>query len=225
MINVADPIGNTPLHVAIERGQKDCVLFLMDKGADSNRKNKDHHAPIHYCVMQNQPELLEILLSHPSKSVDIHLGGENGSTALHYCAFIDNLECAQVLINHKANFCRPCQNGFFPVHTAAQNCSNRVLEFLLAEGTKQGCSKLRMLSFVDGDNNKPLHAAVQFSNLGAVKLCLDNGASIEEVIEIDNSTPLHIACAQGSLEILKLMYEKQTDTFQEVVHAQGKNTA
>jgi hypothetical protein len=47
-----------------------------------------------------------------------------------------------------------------------------------------------MLSYVDGDNNKPLHAAVQFSNIGAVRLCLDNGASIEEVIEIDNSTPV-----------------------------------
>ncbi len=86
-------------------------------------------------------------------------------------------------------------NGFFPVHTAAQNCANKVLEFLIAEGFKMGCNKLKMLSFVDGDNNKPLHAAVQFSNIGAVRLCLDNGARIDDVIDIDNSTPLHIACA------------------------------
>lgn len=158
------------------------------------------------------------MLSHV-RNIDIHLGGENGSTALHYCAYFDNLECAKVLIKHKANFCKPCNNGFFPVHTAAQRCSNKVLECLIAEGGRMGCSKLKMLSFVDGDNNKPLHAAIQFGNIGAVKLCLDNGASIEEVIEIDNSTPVHIACSQGSLEILRQMSDKQPDTFLEVIHA------
>jgi transient receptor potential cation channel subfamily A protein 1 len=222
MIDLADQQGNTPLHIAIERSQKESLEFLLDKGANAAILNKDSQAPIHYCIVNEKPEMLDILLSHPANKVDIHLGGENGGTALHYCAFNDNLECAMILLKHKANLCRPCDNGFFPVHMAAQNCANKVLEFLIAEGFKKGCSKLKMLSFVDGDHNKPLHAAVQFSNIGAVRLCLDNGASIDEVIDIDNSTPLHIACAQGSMDIVQLMYEKQTDIFLEVVHAQGK---
>ena len=223
MVNISDMSGNTPLHIAIENGNLNCVVYLLDKRANTNLKNNEMHAPIYFCILHKQSEILDAMLSHSTNKCDVHLEGEYGETPLHYCAFTDNLECAQVLIKHKAAICRPCKNGFFPVHIAAQNCSNRVLEFLLDVGSKRGCSKLRMLSFVDGDNNKPLHASVQFSNIGAVRLCLDNGASIEEVIEIDNSTPLHIACAQGSMEILQLMYDKQTDLFMEVVHAQGKN--
>jgi hypothetical protein len=69
-----------------------------------------------------------------------------------------------------------------------------------------GCNKL--LNFVDGDFNKPLHAAVQFGtvkkifnnqnlvffsfdkkyigNLEAVKLCLKHGSHINEISEKDN---------------------------------------
>jgi ankyrin repeat protein len=221
MLNFPDQHGNTPLHIAIETSQKECLEFLLEKGADTDVLNKESHAPIHFCVVHEKPLMLDALLSHPSKRVNLHLGGENGGTALHYCSFNDNLECAMVLLKHKAKLCKPCDNGFFPVHMAAQNCANKVLEFLIAEGFERGCNKLKMLSFVDGDNNKPLHAAVQFSNIGAVRLCLDNGASIDDVIDIDNSTPLHIACAQGSMDIVQLMYEKQTDIFMEVIHAQG----
>lgn len=217
MINELDLTGNTPLHIAIERGSAECCRYLLSRGADTSLLNKAGHAPIHQCVLSNRPDILDMMLGF--NQVDIHLGGENGSTALHYCAYEDNLECARVLIRHKANLCKPCNNGFFPIHTAAQRCSNQVLEYLIDEGGKMGNSRLKMLSFVDGDNNKPLHAAVQFGNLGAVKLCLDNGALIDELIEIDNSTPIHVACAQGSLEILRLMSEIQPDLFLEVLHS------
>lgn len=223
IINAQDSYGNTPLHIAIEKGLRDCVAFLLSKGADTSIKNKNSYAPIHQCVVYNQPDILELLLSHNGNKSDVHLGGENGNTALHTCAYHDNLECAKILIKHKSNICKTCNNGFFPIHVAAQRFSNKVLEFLIDEGNKIGCSKLKMLSFVDGDNNKPLHAAVQFGNLGAVKLCLENGASIDETIEMDNSTPVHVACAQGSFEILKLMFEKQPDLFLEVVHAQDSS--
>lgn len=86
-----------------------------------------------------------------------------------------------------------------------------------------GCPEFKMLNFIDGDLNKPLHAAVQFSNLGAVKLCLEHGSSIGELTEKDNSTAVHIASAQGSLEILNLMYEKQTELFLELLHATDVN--
>lgn len=219
MINNQDMFGNTPLHIAIENGNKECCLYLLNKGADANIRNKNSAAAIHQCVITNQPEILDLLLSHESK-IDIHLGGENGATALHYCADTDNIECCKVLIKYNSNLCKPCNNGFFPIHTAAQRSANKVLEFLIEHGNTKGCSRLKMLSFVDGDNNKPLHAAVQFGNIDAVKLCLENGASIDETMEIDNSTPVHVACSQGSIEILKLMADKQLDVFVQVVFMQ-----
>ncbi len=65
--------------------------------------------------------------------------------------------------------------------------------------------------------------SVQFGNLNAVKICLENGATIDEIIETDsnrNGTAVHVAASQGSLEILKLMAEKQPDLFSMVIHTQ-----
>ena len=70
-------------------------------------------------------------------------------------AFNDDLVCAQILLKNNAKLCIPCSNGFFPVHIATQNTSNKVLELLFEHGSKLGCSRLNMISYVDGDNNKP----------------------------------------------------------------------
>ena len=80
-----------------------------------------------------------------------------------------------------------------------------------------------MLNFVDGDRNKPLHAAVQFGNIGAVKLCLEHGSSIDEISEKDQSSAVHVACAQGSLDIIHFMYEKQESLFLELLHSTDVN--
>ena len=218
MVNSQDLFGNTPLHIAINHGHKDCTLFLLDNGADSKIKNKFHNAPIHECIVSNQPDILELLITHNSKP-NVDLGGEEGSTPLHYCACSDNYECAKILLKNGAKVCKPCNHGFFAVHLAAQKGCNKVLELLIEEGSKIGCSRLRMLTYIDGDNNKPLHAAVQFGNLISVKLCLEYGASIDEKNEIDNATPVHIASAQGSLDILKVMFEKQPELFSEIIHS------
>ena len=53
-----------------------------------------------------------------------------------------------------------------------------------------------------------------------MRICLENGALIDEIIEIDNSTPVHVAAAQGSLEILELMLEKQPDLFSMVIQSE-----
>ena len=218
MINYQDSNGNTPLHIAIMNGNIECCEFLLNKGADSTIKNNQSHAPIHQCILSNQPIILDKFLSH-SLHPNIHLGGENGQTALHYCAYYENLECAEVLIKHKVELCRACNYGFFPIHVAAQRCSNKILKFLIEEASKKGCTKLNLLSFVDGDKNKPLYAAVQFGNVEAVRLCLENGATIDEISESDSSTSVHVASSQGSLEILEIMAELQPDLFFEVLQS------
>ena len=129
-------------------------LFLLNKGADTTLKNKNSATPLHQCILSKQPRMLSLILKdHPD--IDVNIGGENGGAPLHYCAFNDDIESAQILLNHKAKFCQPCCNGFYPIHIAAQNSSNKVLELLFEHGSKLGCTRLNMISYVDGDNNKP----------------------------------------------------------------------
>lgn len=49
---------------------------------------------------------------------------------------------------------------------------------------------------------------MQFSFSQAVELCLKAGAKISTQ-QHDNSTPVHLACAQGALEIVRLMFALQ----------------
>ena len=133
MLNVADKNGDTPLHIAIQHGQLSCFTYLMDQGANTNLLNNSMIAPIHQCVISNQPLILDALISHPSRP-NIYLTGVYGINALHYCALKDNLECAQVLAKYNCKLCVPCNNGFMPIHVATHQNSIKVLEFLIGEG-------------------------------------------------------------------------------------------
>ena len=46
-VNAKDKHGQTPLHVACKRGNKDAVLKLIDKGANVNAIDKDDSTPLH----------------------------------------------------------------------------------------------------------------------------------------------------------------------------------
>lgn len=210
------------MHIAIENGHIQCCFNLLEKEVDLTIKNKDLLTPLYYCIKFSKPKILDLILNSKPE-LNINVKDYNGATMLHYCAFTDNLECAKILLQHGAKICTASDNGCFPIHVAAFRCSNNVLNLLLEEGKKLGCSKEKMLKFTDADDNRPLHTAVQFCNSRAVKLCLENGSKIDEKNEIDHSTPIHVACAQGSLDILIMMLEKQPELKDNVIHMKDLN--
>ncbi|KAL4235703.1 Transient receptor putative cation channel subfamily A member 1 [Mactra antiquata] len=213
-INVQDKQGNTPLHVAVKNDQTKSVNFLLDNGADSTVLNEDQLAPIHLAVETNSRSALQSLLSH--KSVDPNLKGEKGMLALHYCAFKDRDECAKMLLEKGAKPCIKCDNGFFPINIAGKCAAAKTLEILIQHVESLGYKREDVLSFSDKENNMPLHCAVNSGDLKAVEVCLNAGAPVDAKQE-DSSTPLHFACTQGSLDMVKMMYEMQPVRFQKAV--------
>lgn len=65
-----------------------------------------------------------------------------------------------------------------------------------------------MISFYDSEGNVPLHSAVHGGDIKAVELCLKSGAKISTQ-QFDLSTPVHLACAQGAIDIVKIMFQLQ----------------
>ncbi|KAI8431157.1 hypothetical protein MSG28_001202 [Choristoneura fumiferana] len=82
------------------------------------------------------------------------------------------------------------------------------MEVFLQWGESLGCTREQMISLYDNEGNVPLHSAVHGGDIKAVKLCLSSGAKISTQ-QHDLSTPVHLACAQGALEIVKLMFTMQ----------------
>ncbi|XP_045509568.1 transient receptor potential cation channel subfamily A member 1 [Colias croceus] len=207
-LNVQDKAGNTPLHVAIENDALDAIHFLLDAGVLTDVLNGRQQAPIHYATELNKVAALQAFAKY-KKLFDADLGGEHGRTALHVAAIHDHDLCAQILISDlNAESKRPCNNGYYPIHEAAKNASSRTMEVFLQWAESKGCTREQMLSLHDNEGNVPLHSAVHGGDIRAVELCLKSGAKISTQHH-DLSTPVHLACAQGALEIVKLMFTMQ----------------
>nr|CAD7395370.1 unnamed protein product [Timema cristinae] len=207
-LNIKDHVGNTPLHVAVEHESLEAVDYLLQRGVDTGVLNDKKQAPIHLATELNKVSVLEVMAKHKSK-IDIQQGGEHGRTSLHLAAITDHEECARILITEFGACPRkPCNNGYYPIHEAAKNASSRTMEVFLQWGESRGCPREEMISFYDSEGNVPLHSAVHGGDIKAVELCLKSGAKISTQ-QHDLSTPVHLACAQGAIDIVKLMFGMQ----------------
>ncbi|RZF44246.1 hypothetical protein LSTR_LSTR003886 [Laodelphax striatellus] len=207
-LSIRDHVGNTPLHIAVEYEALDVIEYLLQAGVDTSILNNKQQAPIHIATELNRVSVLQLMAKYKDR-IDMRQGGEHGRTALHLAAIYDHDQCAKILIS-ELGACprRPCNNGYYPIHEAAKNASSRTMEVFLQWGESRGCSREEMISFYDAEGNVPLHSAVHSGDFKAVELCLKSGAKISTQ-QHDLSTPVHLACAQGAIDIVRLMFGLQ----------------
>ncbi|XP_039487081.1 transient receptor potential cation channel subfamily A member 1 isoform X4 [Drosophila santomea] len=206
--NAKDNAGNTPLHIAVECDAYDALDYLLSIPVDTGVLNEKKQAPVHLATELNKVKSLRVMGQYRNV-IDIQQGGEHGRTALHLAAIYDHEECARILIT-EFDACprKPCNNGYYPIHEAAKNASSKTMEVFFQWGEQRGCTREEMISFYDSEGNVPLHSAVHGGDIKAVELCLKSGAKISTQ-QHDLSTPVHLACAQGAIDIVKLMFEMQ----------------
>ncbi|KAL9905738.1 transient receptor potential cation channel A1 [Glossina fuscipes fuscipes] len=206
--NIRDNAGNTPIHVAVECDSYEALDYLLSIPVDTSILNEKKQAPVHLATELNKVKCLRIMGKYRN-IIDIQQGGEHGRTALHLAAIYDHEECARILIT-EFDACprKPCNNGYYPIHEAAKNASSKTMEVFFQWGEQRNCTREEMISFYDSEGNVPLHSAVHGGDIKAVELCLKSGAKISTQ-QHDLSTPVHLACAQGAIEIVKLMFTMQ----------------
>ncbi|XP_016959263.2 transient receptor potential cation channel subfamily A member 1 isoform X1 [Drosophila biarmipes] len=206
--NAKDNAGNTPLHIAVDCDAYEALDYLLSIPVDTGVLNEKKQAPVHLATELNKVKSLRVMGQYRNV-IDIQQGGEHGRTALHLAAIYDHEECARILIT-EFDACprKPCNNGYYPIHEAAKNASSKTMEVFFQWGEQRGCTREEMISFYDSEGNVPLHSAVHGGDIKAVELCLKSGAKISTQ-QHDLSTPVHLACAQGAIDIVKLMFEMQ----------------
>ncbi|CAA9998410.1 unnamed protein product [Nesidiocoris tenuis] len=210
-LNILDYQGNTPLHVAVEHESLGAIDYLLQQqSVDPNILNEKKQSVVHLATELNKVKVLEVMKNYKQR-IYVNIGGEHGRTALHLAAIYDHDACARVLLTD-FNACprKPCNNGYYPIHEAAKNASSRTMNLFLQLAEARGCSREEMISFYDSEGNVPLHSAVHGGDFKAVELCLKSGAKISTQ-QHDLSTPVHLACAQGALDIVKLMFSLQPE--------------
>ncbi|XP_063076013.1 transient receptor potential cation channel subfamily A member 1a [Engraulis encrasicolus] len=207
-LNSADQDGNTALHWAMQRQQRESCAALLALGADPNILNRSTLAPLHLAVSLGHNTLVEELLSH--SQTDVNLEGELGNTAVMIACSNDNHGALNTLFKHGANFCSQNKLGHFPIHAAAFAGAKKSMQVILQRGEAMGHSIEAHINYVDKYCNSPLHLAVRGGNLEVIKLCMVYGAKINKQ-QCDKSTALHSACTQGATEAVKVMLSSCED--------------
>ncbi|KAK9141627.1 hypothetical protein Syun_011027 [Stephania yunnanensis] len=117
--NESDNSGRTPLHIAASKGSENCVLLLLDYGADPNSRAE-----------QNCLDLLKDLVCYGG---DVTLPKSNGTTALHVAVSEGNIEIVRFLLDQGADMDRQDISGWTPRNLADQQGHDEIKELFLAK--------------------------------------------------------------------------------------------
>ncbi|EAY17597.1 ankyrin repeat protein, putative [Trichomonas vaginalis G3] len=195
-INTKFKYGETALHAAIYRNNKEMSDFLISHGANINEKDRDEQTAIHYSATNNNKEIAELLLSH---GANINEKDKNGTTALHYAAKNNRKEIVELLISHGANVNEKEKNGRTALHYAAKNNRKEIVELLILQGAD--------INEKDNLGKTALHYSATNNNKEIAELLLSHGANINEK-DGGEQTALHYAVYFNSKEISVLLISR-----------------
>ncbi|XP_062137256.1 transient receptor potential cation channel subfamily A member 1 isoform X7 [Drosophila sulfurigaster albostrigata] len=204
-ITLKDGKGRTAAHQAAARNRVNILRYICDQRGDFNAKDNAGNTPLHIAVECDAYEALDYLLSIP---VDTGVLNEKKQAPVHLATELNKVKSLRVMGQYRSviDIQQGGEHGRTALHLAAIYDHEECARILWGE--QRGCTREEMISFYDSEGNVPLHSAVHGGDIKAVELCLKSGAKISTQ-QHDLSTPVHLACAQGAIEIVKLMFEMQ----------------
>ncbi len=93
-INAKDNHGDTPLHNATLRGNKELVALLLAKGAQISAKNKNGDTPLHNAATLQESGINDLLLAG---GAEINAKNKSGETPLQKAVAVSNTALATLL--------------------------------------------------------------------------------------------------------------------------------
>ncbi|KAM7438709.1 Transient receptor putative cation channel subfamily A member 1 [Porites harrisoni] len=199
-VDVRDSENKTVLHYAI--GSSDIVKeILKDVKANSLIRAKDRlgNTPLHYAACKGCVKDASIILMKYRAGATITNGA--GETPLHIAARYGCMSVAKKVMEGRGKRTVNANDVYerTPLHLAAQEGHDELVEFFLKEGAK-----------IDSDvhGQTPLHyAALQGSKRSAELILASKPESLNVTDKIQN-TALHMAAKGGHAEILKYLLSK-----------------
>ena len=189
----ADGHGNTPLHWAAFKNERECVSMLIKYHADPNsRAHPSGWTALHDAAYSNSSESVELLLD-AGANVDIR--ANSGATPLCFASQEDADGAARVLLERGADISIRCAggprnavdgeavfplqphgrfSGYTPLHYCAHYNAHRAAHALLAHPSSQAAMEISDLS-----DRLPIHVAVARGSSDVLRELLHAGARVE----------------------------------------------
>lgn len=225
-INTRDASGQTPLHLACERGDSVCVTELLEESqARTDIKDRNGETPMHCAAKQESPAVIQILCSRLCSGVNEL--NNNGETPLHVACRLGRVETVKALLGGGAK-CDVIGGVGYPIHSAMKysekGCVEEILKAdsgqLQAEDCMYGGTPLhwsktaemcRLLlehgcavNYLSKTGESPLHILTKRGRFEAAMVLLTHGANANLKGQ-DGNTALHLAMKMDHMELIKAL--------------------
>ena len=215
-VNQINNNGDTPLHVVImSGGDYDIAKALIEK-SNLGIQNKDDQNVLHVAVKHHKVDIITLILNHKQAPALITASDKDGLTPIHIAVSLGHFDTTEKLLKRpQITLFGNTHQGKNIIHLAAAS-SNTVLLSLLLDSY----STLHLINEADNKLCTPLHDVANKGQLKHVEILMDRGAMIKSTV--DGFSPLHYACLQGHLSIVKKLIERHP--FQSDLLTRNKDT-
>ncbi|XP_019374175.1 PREDICTED: ankyrin repeat and SOCS box protein 2 [Gavialis gangeticus] len=180
----------TAVYIATYRGHLDCLLTLLQAGAEPDIANKSRETPLYKACERRNVEAVRLLVQY---NADTNHRCNRGWTALHEAVSRNDLEIIDILIKGGAKIESTNAYGITPLFVAAESGQLDALRYLAKCGAD--------INTQASDKASALYEACKNGHEKVVQFLLSQGADANRVNK-DGLLPLHIAAKKGNYEIV-----------------------
>lgn len=205
-VNTNDELGNTPLINAINLGHHEAIKYLLQKGADPNKCNKDSQTPLHFACINGDINSIEMLLNSYAYP---NVKDVNGMLPFDYLdenlkeKLAEKFNDLEILYQESGitssyvPSIKGCNVDYYKEIYSIDEFSQKVLngesiDENILELVKSFYINGYISRFTDGNHNTILHLLAQSASPYAkecLKIALEKGMDINALND-DNETPL-----------------------------------
>lgn len=198
-INVSNPVGWSPVQIAVVLGHLDIVKILRSRNATLNDKTRTGNTLLHLAAKYNHEPIVKYLLEI---KVDVNCTDVNGWSAAHYATSFGHLNVLKLLIDKGAAINDSSHESLTLLHLAAGKNYESIVHYLLDNNID--------LNYKDQIGFTALHYAALFGHLNILKLLIGRGVSVKNTTNCGFTT-LHLATIKNQVPIVHYLLDNNVN--------------